>query len=224
MFINEIFGPTIQGEGKSIGKEVLFVRLAFCNLKCGYCDTPYTWKNTKGEIHKMSIQEVFENLLNKSRKTKTVVISGGEPLLQQKELIDLLKLLKQHNYWIEIETNGTIEPTDEFLSLVDQVNCSPKTSCSGNNYQKREIPKVLKKLSQSLKTNFKFVISDIMDMTEILDLVDRYDMKEVYLMPEGRTKEEIEKRSNVVRELCSIHNFHFTTRLHILKYGSKRGV
>lgn len=235
MRINEIFGPTIQGEGKSAGKEVMFVRLAQCNLHCIWCDTPYTWNwlgtpfahpdkfDKEKEIHEMCSDHIFRVLIGLS-PLQAVVISGGEPLLQQKELVVLLRMLRRANYWIELETNGTIEPTSEVMSLVNQFNCSPKLANSQDPLRLRERPNVLETLSGSERTTFKFVVSSENDIDEILGYVLRYNMQDVYLMPEGRTREELEKHTELTKKLCSANSFKFTQRLHIIKFGTKRAV
>ena len=255
MKVNEIFGPTIQGEGRSAGKLVIFLRLVGCNLACIWCDTPYTWNwlrtlfrhpekhDPKKEIHEMSCRAVIRRLRKKGlRKVKALVISGGEPMLQQDEIIGLLrslrhnnflfrllyrsKLFKKTDYWVEIETNGTIEPKPEFLELIDQINCSPKTFNSGpdNRPETRERPEALRKLSASSKTFFKFVIKDEEDLPEIRDLVSRYEMKNVYLMAQCRTREERRQLEPKVTKMCLENNFHFSPRLHILYWNGRRGV
>jgi len=234
--VNEIYGPVKQGEGKSAGKEVMFVRLALCNLHCSWCDTPYTWNwigtnfkhpdkhDPKKEVRIMDYDEILRHLFLKSRTVQAVVLSGGEPMVQQGRLIGLLQLLKRHSYWIEVETNGTIAPTNKFLSLVDQINCSPKLSNSDNSQAQRERPHALQTLAQSSKTNFKFVVATPVDIEEILGLVNKYQFRDVYLMPQGRTKNEICSSQDLVQSLCTQHGFHFTSRLHILEHGNKRGV
>lgn len=172
----------------------------------------------------MEADEILRHLFEKSRTVRSVVVSGGEPMLQHNQLIELLQLLKQNNYWIEVETNGTIGPTNEFFSLIDQVNCSPKLANSGNSLRQRERLNALQTLSASSKTNFKFVVSSQDDIKEILDLVERYRLQNVYLMPEGKTKEEQLAHQELVLELCAKYNFHFSPRLHILEFGNKRGV
>ncbi len=231
--INEIY-PAIQGEGKSLGRKVMFIRTAMCGLHCIFCDTPYTWNwvgtkfahpqkfDKSKEIHEMSVQQIFEKL--SLAQTRAVVLSGGEPLIQQKALIELLQLLKTAGYWIEVETAGVIAPTNEFISLVGQINCSPKLSNSGNSIAEREKPFALHKLSLCNKTNFKFVVSHEDDAIEILDLVRKYNMRDVYLMPEGRSKDEIEQHAVIVKQMCALYGFKATTRLHILQHGNKRGV
>ena len=239
MQVNEIFGPSIQGEGRLAGMRTMFLRLSGCNLACIWCDTPYTWNyigtpfqhpekfDPKKEVHPMSCDEVLARLKKKGlRKVKALVITGGEPMLQQDEIIQLLKLLKKDSYWVEIETNGTVEPKDELLELIDQINCSPKTSNSGsdNRPKMRERPEALRKLASSDKTFFKFVVSSENDLAEIKDLIYRYSMKNVYLMAEGSTREEQYALADKVVEMCQENNFRFSPRLHVLYWDRARGV
>src|SRR5271165_2058052 len=161
ILINEIYGPIKQGEGKSSGKNMMFIRLAGCNLACVWCDTPYTWNwigtkfihpekfDPKKETTMLTPIEIFDQVKNLSPETKAIILSGGEPMLQQKNLIPLLTLLKNNGYWIEVETNGTIEPKDDFITLIDQFNCSPKLTNSGpdNPLKKREKADALTKIS-----------------------------------------------------------------------------
>lgn len=234
--VNEIFGPTIQGEGKSQGKEVMFIRLALCNLYCVWCDTPYTWnwEGTKyahpdkykevNEVHPTSDQFVLNKLRSLSKSCKHIVISGGEPLVQQKALVSLLTLLRQNGYYVEIETNGTVTPIPEVFQLVMQFNCSPKLNNSGVELKHRLKPQALSALSTSGKANFKFVISTDEDVKEIIDLVNVFKLKEVYLMAEGRTEIELDAKRIEVHSHCIANGFKFTERLHIIRWGSKRAV
>ncbi len=235
MIVNEIF-ESFQGEGKSLGRPATFLRLTGCNLACIWCDTPYTWNwrgtpfrhpdkhDKRSESHPISVKEVHERLL--LCKHKTLVITGGEPLLQQNEIIELAGMLKEKGWWIEIETNGTIPPYDRLMTLVDQINCSPKLANSGpNNHKyKRIVPSALKKLSDSWKTNFKFVIRNPDDMPEVLELVEKYALGPIYLMPEGKTKLDQEALQEKVVSICQEYGFNFSPRLHILLYDDKRGV
>ena len=239
--INEIFGPTIQGEGPSQGKEVLFLRLATCNLHCFRCDTPYTWfyegssaKHVDGvqfkkskEIQEMSEWQVAAALKEiGGEKVKALVISGGEPLLQQTQLLPLIRSLKAIGWRIEVETNGTQVPLPEFIQLVDQINCSPKleSDFSGEPLKVRIREKALEVLAGSIKTSFKFVICDQGNINELLRLNQRFQFKDVYLMPEGRLNDEIQAKKPFILELCAKHGFKFSTRLHVELWGNKRGV
>ena len=237
MKVNEIFGPTIQGEGKSAGMKTMFLRTSLCNLACIWCDTPYAWNwlgtpfkhpqkyDRQKEIHDMSCKDIVKILKERESEVKSLVISGGEPLLQLDEIIELLKLLKADGYRVEIETNGTIEPTDEFLELIDQINCSPKTDNSGsdNRLEMRERPEALKKLAACNKTFFKFVVRDRSDLPEITDLVSRYNMRTVYLMAESRTGQDQIRLNKEVAQMCLENFFCFSPRLHILYWNGARG-
>ena len=161
-----------------------------------------------------------------SHPCKAVVISGGEPLLQQRELLNLLGGLKKKDYWIEIETNGTIVPQRMVLELVDQINCSPKLSNSGDSKAKRVQPKALEALVASEKVFFKFVVGSPDDMDEVLEYVNDYFIppQRVYLMPLGKTKKELAVTSELVRKLAVWHNFIYSSRLHVELWGTVRGV
>lgn len=236
--VNECFGPTFQGEGKSVGMPVAFLRLALCNLHCFKCDTPFTWFyegshskhvdgiqfNKKAEIHPLTDEEVLEQL--EKTGMKHLVVSGGEPFLQQKELVSLFKVLKQKDWFIEVETNGTILPLKEFVEIVDQINCSPKleSSFSGEPRKVRIKNDALLALSNIEKVNFKFVIDEPDNIIEALALIEQFELKEVRLMPECRTNEEMKLKEPMVRILCEEHGFIYCTRLSIEISGTKRGV
>jgi 7-carboxy-7-deazaguanine synthase len=118
MNVLEIF-YSIQGEGKNQGRPALFIRLAGCNLGCRWCDTPAAHDEgtvlTRGEI----IAKI------RDFECREVCITGGEPLLQEKELVDLTRLLSSLGYRIQIETNGTIDFSrcQEFSSICMDVKC-----------------------------------------------------------------------------------------------------
>lgn len=203
-------------------------------------NTPYTW-NWKGtkfqhpdkydktkEVHKMDYQDVMLKISKKSKDVNKLVISGGEPMLQQKVLLPLLNLLKADHWWVEVETNGTIIPLPLFTDLVNQYNCSPKTSNSGeeNTLRMRVRPEVLRKLSSCGKGTFKFVVQSDLDMPEILSIMAVGDIhpNQVWLMAEGKTQEEQIQKQEAVERIAEAYRFHFSPRLHVLQYSNKRGV
>lgn len=220
----EIF-YTIQGEGSSVGCPAIFVRLSLCNLHCVWCDTPYTWdwKRFKPEeqIVKIDNQSII-NELQKYPQCKRVVFTGGEPLLQDAKLASLFKMLK--GYWIEVETNGTIIP-DECGIYVLQYNVSPKLGNSGNQKHRRDVEGVMTFFAQSYKSTFKFVIATDKDLEEVLELVNKYEINKdkVILMPEGVNEEQLREKGIWLTEFCKEKGFRFSTRLHVLLYGQKRG-
>lgn len=223
----EIF-HSIQGEGINIGMPTVFLRLAFCNLKCSWCDTKYTWDwehyNRKQEVIRMSIQEVEESILVLG--CRHLVVTGGEPLLQQKDLSELLEDLKEKRFYIEIETNGTVIPDDNCISLVDQWNVSPKLNNSSNPRHLREISDVYSIFSNLTSSSFKYVIQTEHDLSEVQDLIEKYKIpkERVILMPEATDNETLIKRSRWLAKTCQDKGYRFSTRLHIVLWGNRRGV
>ena len=128
MKISEIFS-SIQGEGIHAGKPSVFLRTALCNLKCVWCDTKYTWDwdnyDYSKEVHEISIEKVIEKI--KEFEPKHIVITGGEPLIQQNDIALLLSKLGD-DYFVEVETDCTIIPDSVMLEHVNHWNVSPKTS------------------------------------------------------------------------------------------------
>jgi 7-cyano-7-deazaguanosine (preQ0) biosynthesis protein QueE len=225
--VSEIFF-SIQGEGVNIGKPSIFIRLYFCNLSCVWCDSKYTWENQDKakegiDYFLMDIQEIL-NYISKFDCNR-VVITGGEPLLHQEKLKNLLKELKNKGFYIEIETNGTIKPKEEIIKLVDLFNVSPKLSNSKVDYKLRIRNEVLKVFSEINNSIFKFVICDIKDLDEVDELVKKLNInkEKVYLMPEGTDEKTIKERSLWLIDESKKRNYNFTTRLHILMFGNQRG-
>lgn len=217
----EIF-ESIQGEGRNVGKEVLFIRLKGCSLHCGFCDTKDSW-DPKSPLNEgkvpMTVEELSARIEN-SERTR-VVITGGEPLLQQKELVYL-----PANRDYEIETSGTIMPSEAMIAMVNQWNISPKLSNSGNSRDERFKPQILRFFSSLPNADFKFVVGEEGDIEEVLDIVNEIGIKpeHVWLMPLGQTLEELKKSEPVVNKLSSLYGFQKTDRLHIKLFGSRRGV
>ena len=222
----EVF-VSIQGEGVSAGLPSVFVRLALCNLRCTWCDTRYTWDwahyNPKEEIISMDAREVARRVLGSG--VANAVITGGEPLLQQHDLEDLGDLLKLSHVRIEVETNGTIVPTDGLAQMVDQWNVSPKLENSGNDPDQRHVPAALAWFAARSNAYFKFVVCQPGDVDEVTAIVGRYGVPagRVLLMPEGTDAGTIARRSGWLVERCLSTGYRFTPRLHILLWGDQRG-
>ena len=222
----EIF-HSIQGEGVTAGVSTVFLRLTTCNLSCTWCDTKYTWDwenyDFKKETSSMSSQDVQERVL--AFDCPHLVITGGEPLLQQVELAPLASSLARRGLYCEVETNGTIAPRLEMAEAISQWNVSPKTDSSGNRRDRREVPETLMAFRELDNAYFKFVIVEPSDVEEVCGLVERYGLPadRVLLMPEGTNRQTIQKRGVWVAEACTRHGFRFSTRLHILLWGDQRG-
>ena len=225
MQINEIF-KSIQGEGPNFGKPAIFLRTAQCNLKCTWCDTKYTWDwenyDYTKEVKEMTLEEIKEQLLD--LEIKHLVITGGEPLLQQDDLADLLSFLKP-DFYVEIETNCTILPNKMLTDLVDQWNVSPKTENSGNPLELYENDECYYFFANQENCFFKYVVEDESDIPEIKKFVTKYNIPEnrVQLMTQASTKEEISAREKSISELAKANNFLFSPRLHVAMWGAQRG-
>lgn len=226
MHISEVF-YSIQGEGTNTGKPAIFIRLAGCHLRCVWCDSKFTWDMKSGK--QMTAKQIIKTI--KKYPCKHLVITGGEPLLQQSALRELLKKLnpthakttKNHekNYYVEIETSGSIPP--QIDELVSQYNCSPKLSNSKNrpiNYY-ISLPKF-----PTEKTYYKFVVDKKSDIKELKKIIKDHALPEdkIILMPQGTAKTEIAKRGKWLAEICKKENWRLSTRLHIEIWGNKRTV
>lgn len=133
LVVSEIFGPTWQGEGPSAGQVAAFVRLGRCNLDCVWCDTPYTWDreryDLRAELRHMSQLEVWHAI--RDIAAPLVVITGGEPLIQQQRLVWLADMCRATGRRVEIETNGTIPPRRSLVQSTIRFNVSLKLTHSG---------------------------------------------------------------------------------------------
>ena len=225
MQVNEIF-KSIQGEGPNFGKPAIFLRTAQCNLKCTWCDTKYTWDwenyDFRKEVKEMTIDEVRATILD--LEIKHLVITGGEPLLQQDDLADLLSFLKP-DFYVEVETNCTILPNKMLTDLVNQWNVSPKTENSGNPLELYDNNECYYFFANQENCFFKYVVEDETDIPEIKKFVTKYKIpeKRVQLMTQASTKEEISMREKSISKLAKSHNFAFSPRLHVAMWGSQRG-
>jgi 7-cyano-7-deazaguanosine (preQ0) biosynthesis protein QueE len=222
--ISEVFGSTVQGEGPSIGRRAGFVRLGRCNLACGFCDSKFTWKwdeyDPAVELREVSVDEVVRQV--DAMDVPMVVVTGGEPLLQQRGLEPLLREFKERGLRIEIETAGTIAPT--VVDLVDQWNVSPKLANSGNPLERRYKPDVLRAFEATGRAIFKFVACELTDLDEIASMVDECELTDIWIMPEGTDAATLEKRSALLADDVIARGWNLTTRLHILLWGDRRGV
>lgn len=231
--VNEVFGPTVQGEGPSSGQRCAFVRLGGCNLSCRWCDTPYTWDwkgvsdegrayDPRQELTQRTTDEVLEALL--AMDVALIVISGGEPLQQQKRLIPLVRSLRDRSIAVEIETNGTIAPTDELVSLGVRFNVSPKLAHSGEPESRRIKPSALQKLHKTPGVAFKFVCRTHDDLAEVAALQERTGLAPVWIMPEGKNQLDVTRHLSDIAGEVVRRGWNLSTRLHVLAWGDRRGV
>jgi 7-cyano-7-deazaguanosine (preQ0) biosynthesis protein QueE len=222
----EIF-TSIQGEGVTAGLPSTFVRLSLCSLHCTWCDSDFTWDwaryDPRAQIVRLAVPEVVRRV--EGGGTRNVVVTGGEPLLQQGDLVPLVAALRERGKRLEVETSGTIVPRDDLAAGIDQWNVSPKLASSGNEAPAREVPAALLWFAARPHAYFKFVITAPEDVAEVQALAARYGVpaERVLLMPEGTTAGALAARSPWLVERCQALGYRFTTRLHILLWGDQRG-
>ncbi|CCC80967.1 7-carboxy-7-deazaguanine synthase QueE [Thermoproteus tenax] len=212
MRVVEIF-KSRQGEGPNAGREAAFLRLALCNLRCSWCDTKSSWD---GGVE-METEEVLAEL--KRMGVRHLVVTGGEPLLWKRELVPLVKELKSEGWYIEVETNGTIDP-GELAQYVDQFNVSPKLSNSGMPEALRIRPEVLRRYAACEKAVFKLVVERREDAEEVEALIRDFGLprERVYLMSQCADREECSRRDREVTvPMAESLGVRFTPRLHILE-------
>lgn len=233
---------TSQGEGASAGRPSIFVRTQECNLHCGqngigwYCDAAYTWDKTHPgyysgprEITPVSLAEEirqgWDEVFNADPLTASLepnlVLTGGEPLLQQRKLARLLPELP--GWHVEIETNGTILVDDAFSAA--QINCSPKLESSGNGLRARRRLGPLRAIDAMTDHWFKFVVASEQDVEEIQGImhdINGGNYSRVLLMAEGIETEQLTLRTERLRAVADKLGAMITERNQIYWFGNKR--
>lgn len=227
LLVSETFGPTFQGEGTSLGRRALFIRLMRCNLRCRGCDTAYTWDATRYDLAAQTREVTAADLLEWAvgLPEELVVITGGEPLLQQQRLLPLVEGLVAAGRRVEVETNGTVAPRHGLGSLVSQFTVSPKLALFGAGMPlgQRIKPAVLAEFVATGRAVFKFVVGDPAELDEISGLAAACGLAPVWVMPEGTTAAEVTARGAALADPVLAAGFHLTTRLHVLLWGDRRG-
>ncbi len=234
LFVNEVFGPTLQGEGPALGTPAVFLRLAGCNLACVWCDTPYSWDwkryDKAAEVHRMTTAEVADAVLQHSPDVPNplVVVSGGEPMLQQAGLADLFREsgdLGGPLFRVHVETAGTLGPKEPFGSVVEQFVVSPKLAHSGNPLEKRYQPDALARLNETGRVAWKFVVQEVSQLDEVAEFITTNHLTgPVYIMPEGFEPGRLAAVGAAIADAVVARGWQFTPRLHVMIWGTKRGV
>jgi 7-carboxy-7-deazaguanine synthase len=221
--IAEIF-YSIQGEGALIGTPSVFVRTSGCNLRCAWCDTPYTSWNPEGR--EMALDEIVEEA--RRYPARHAVVTGGEPMIAPEigALTDRLRALGLH---ITIETAGTVfHPVAcDLMSISPKLsNSTPEGPWAERHERARLQPDALRRLMAACDYQLKFVIAKPEDVAEARELAGRLDADpaRVILMPEGVDREVLRERSVWLAEVCKREGFRFSPRLHVELYGNRRGV
>lgn len=260
MKVNEIF-TSVQGEGKFTGYPSVFVRLSACNLCCAFkggsvCDSMYAaHPSSKSEVTDMTPKELAERISQELDKigghydNSHIVLTGGEPLVQQKAIVELIKCLHAKDIWndMTIETNGSIVPCEDLLdreSIFFSISPKLSTSCC---FEGTDVPETLQENHKKNRINIealqtfvnrgfyqlKFVYSGadcIQEIQELLEAIEPIEQarlevsSHVLLMPEGITSEQLGGTDAEAVEACIANGWRYCDRVHIRIWGDKRGV
>jgi 7-carboxy-7-deazaguanine synthase len=222
--IAEIF-YSLQGEGSLVGVPSVFIRTSGCNLRCAWCDTPYTSWQPEGD------DQDLDQILRAVRSfgaARHVVVTGGEPMIAP-EIVPLTVRLRALGLHITVETAGTVfQPVEcDLMSISPKLSNSTPSGPWAARHDKRRIqPPVLAELMSRFPYQLKFVIEKAADLEEIWVLVAelRAERERVILMPEGVERDQLRERSVWLAEVAKDEGVRFSPRLHVELYGNRRGV
>jgi 7-carboxy-7-deazaguanine synthase len=229
---------TLEGEGEYVGFPSVFMRLSMCNLTCvGFasessphgCDSFVSWsiknKMTFNEIFKLMEENGYINHLKDGAIWK---ITGGEPLIQSKQLLKFVKEFTERYEFtpkIDFETNATLEPDDRWVTEFNATfTTSPKLTTNGDPEEKTYKPEVLKWHVKN-GSGFKFVINKAEDIEEIWKkyVVDENGINvprdRIWFMPCCGSREEHIEVAPAVAEYAKALHVKFSPRLHLLLYN-----
>jgi 7-carboxy-7-deazaguanine synthase len=226
--IAEIY-KSLQGEGRLTGTQSVFVRASGCNLRCWYCDTPYTSWEPEGDD--LSVDEIVRQV--EKHDCRHVVVTGGEPMLFAEliPLCDRLRALGQH---ITVETAGTL-----YLPIAcDLMSISPKLANSTppaerderwhrRHERTRHAPDVIRLLIGQYDHQLKFVVESPADSAEVeayLCELPEIRREKVMLMPQGTDRAVLVRHESWLRSYCDEHGMTYCARKHIEWWGHRRGV
>ncbi|HLH38616.1 MAG TPA: 7-carboxy-7-deazaguanine synthase QueE [Bryobacteraceae bacterium] len=220
MKIAEIF-YSIQGEGTLAGVPSVFIRTSGCNLRCRWCDTPYTsWSPEGGE---MTIAAILAQA--RSYGSSHYVVTGGEPMIAP-GIVELTHALEGH---LTIETAGTVykDVRCDLMSISPKLaHSTPQGSWAERHERLRYQPEVLRRLIGEYEYQLKFVVAAPADLEEIRAILGEIeaDRARVLLMAEGTDAAAIRERAKWITEIAKREGFRYSPRLHIDLWGNERGV
>ncbi len=225
MRIAEVF-QSIQGEGEFSETPSVFVRTTGCNLRCWFCDTPYTSWQPEGT--RRDWRELLDDVLRID--CPHVVLTGGEPMLQP-EVVPLSQALREAGRFVTIETAGTVfRPV-----AADLMSISPKLSNSAprkagrwrtRHERDRQRLDVIRQLIERFHHQLKFVIDEPRDLDEVVEYLcglPQVPPDRVWLMPQGVTADELAARTRWLAPAAAQLGYQLSPRRHIELFGHTRG-
>lgn len=225
VFISEIY-ESFQGEGPFAETPSLFIRTSGCNLRCSFCDTPYTSWEPEGE--QISLREISGRI--EATAVEHVVLTGGEPMLAP-QLTELSEVCRNLGKVITIETAGTVDRSVE----CDLMAISPKMSnsvpetpqWSRRHEETRFQPAVIESLVTRYSSILKFVIDAESDVTEVAEYLQGFpmiDASQIWLMAQATESAALQQKAPMVKAAAEKFGYQYSPRLHVERFGSQRGV
>jgi len=224
MRISEIF-YSVQGEGVLAGVPSVFVRTSGCNLRCSWCDTPYTSWKPEGED--LTVDAIVNQVAAFSA-ARHVVVTGGEPMIAA-GIVELSEKLRTRGLHITFETAGTVfaPVACDLMSISPKLaNSTPEGVFHDRHDELRLQPEILRRLTREYDYQLKFVVARESDLAELQGIAKILDApaEKIVLMPEGISADVLSERGVWVAELCKQYGYRFGPRLHVYLYGNRRGV
>ena len=225
MRITEIF-LSIQGESSYAGGPCVFVRTTGCNLRCAWCDTPYTSWAPEGEPRSL---DAILDAVGRWPDVGHVVLTGGEPMLAP-DVAELARRLRDGGArHLTIETAGTVDPPAEadLFSISPKLgNSTPEGDWAERHDRTRRALDVVRGLMQRGDYQLKFVVGEPADLDEVsawLEELGGADPARVLLMPRARGLEELDRVRAWLPDLARERGLGVTDRLHLRLFGDARG-
>lgn len=174
MKVVEIF-KSIDGEGKRAGMPATFIRLAFCNLRCTYCDTSYAFDDNCARD--MTVDEIVHKCIELD--CPSITLTGGEPLIHR-DVENLIAELDRNNLDVNVETNGTIDPS--YYHKLKNVWFTVDYKSPSSGCENAMNPEAFKKLRP--QDVLKFVVGSDKDLESALNVIKKYEpAAQIYFSP-----------------------------------------
>jgi 7-carboxy-7-deazaguanine synthase len=241
--IAEIYS-SLQGEGRLTGTPSVLVRASGCNLRCWFCDTPFTSWRPEGEDLDVAeiVAEVerlkhaggpWTRLLQGADPTlRHVILTGGEPMLYA-ELMPLCTQLRDRGWHVTIETSGTLylPVACDLMSISPKLASSTPVSAGAGTWTERHErdrhqPAVIRQLLDEYDCQLKFVIDSPADCAAVETWRQEFPAatpEKIWLMPQGVEPGELQQAATWLEPYCAEHGYHFCPRKHIEWFGPGRG-
>jgi len=232
--ISEIFGPTVQGEGRQIGLPTVFVRTGGCDFRCSWCDTLYAvLPEHRHDWTPMSASAILDEIDRLTEQRPILVtLSGGNPAIH--DLGELLRLGHQRGHTFTMETQGSI--ARDWFAELDQLTLSPKPPSSGMTNDPEKFRACLNAAgdSENTPTELKLVVLNQADFDWATAFAAAYPELPLTLQvcnEDPRTAAadpavllgRFDWLVDQVRA-AGLHRARVLPQLHVLAWGSRRGV